>query len=89
MRMGRKGEEDVLTQRLCQVHVLTPLQFDLAGKIVHFDRELKRVKATDACHPEGGPQLASGEQTAFAESHVQGIKERSNGLDRAVFKFED
>ena len=38
MRVGRKGEENVLPHMLCQVHHLAAFEFHLAGKVVHIQR---------------------------------------------------
>jgi hypothetical protein len=78
--MGRKGDEDVLPEFLCQVHLLAARELDLTCKVAHFDGEIEGFQTVYTLHPKRAPEGARGKQAAFAQSHVQRVGEGRDGL---------
>ena len=73
VRMGGKGEEDVLSQILCQVYLLQSVQFYLARKIRNPDWVFKTLQTGHAVDSKGGFQPAGGKEAAVAEADVQRV----------------
>ena len=71
MRVGRKGEQNVFADGLCQVDGLRAGQFQLAGKFVDRQGKAERLEAIDALQLEIDAQLAGGEKAISAEPHIE------------------
>jgi len=86
MRVGRKGEEDVFPERLCQVHDFSSIQVRLTGKVFENHRKVKVFEARNARRPERRPKGARGENPPVAEPDVQRVAQRGAGHRQAVFQ---
>ncbi len=73
VRMGGKGEENVLSKILCQVYLLGAVEFYLARKVWDANRILESFKAGDALHVKRAFEATGGKQASIAQANLQGV----------------
>ena len=86
VRMGGKGEENVLPEILCQVYLLGTVQFYLASKVWNANGILETLKAGDALHLKRAFQSTRCKEASIAQTHLQRILQ---GRNRNGLRFID
>jgi hypothetical protein len=87
--VGRKGEENVFSERFCQVYDFPAFQIRLTGEVLESHRHLEAFQAGNASHLESCTESSRGKNAPFTEPDVQRVGQRSAGFDQAVLEEED
>jgi len=89
MRVGRKGEQNVFADGLCQVDRLGAGQFDLAGEFVDSQWKAEWFEAMDALQLEIDGKLAGGEKTISTQPDIERIVDRTDGSNPGFMQVEN
>lgn len=89
VRVGGKGEDNVFSERLCQVYLFRSSQFYLAGKVWDLYGIIKTFEAFDASQAKRAFNAPRRKKATIAESDVQRVRQRRCGHRGRILEIEN
>ena len=88
-RMGRKGEENVLSNGFRQIDFLPTGELYLNGEIIDGNRQPEALQAADAGAVHLCAQPPGGKEAAIAQPYIQSVRDWQNWNDVRTGKVEN